>query len=67
MTNDEIQELITAYSSIANSTVYSDNTRAAARRKVAQLESELQPEEPKAPEVIGIGKWFKQHNNGKIS
>ena len=60
MTNDEIQELITAYSSIANSTVYSDNTRRSAQRKIDQLELELQPEEPKAPEVTGIGKWFKQ-------
>ncbi len=59
MTNDEILELITAYSSIANSTLYSDNTRRSAQRKVAQLESELQLEEPKAPEVTGIGKWFK--------
>ncbi len=40
MTNGEIQELIASYSSIANKTVYSDNTRAAARRKVAQLQSE---------------------------
>jgi hypothetical protein len=60
MTNDEIRELIASYSTIANETAYSDNTRAAARRKVAQLESELQPEEPKVPEVNGIGKWFKQ-------
>jgi hypothetical protein len=59
MTNGEIQELIASYSNVANETAYSDNTRAAARRKVAQLESELQPEEPKATEVTGIGKWFK--------
>jgi hypothetical protein len=58
MTNDEIQELIASYNTIANETAYSDNTRAAARRKVAQLEAELQPEEPKALEVTGIGKWF---------
>jgi hypothetical protein len=59
MTNAEIQELIASYSTIANEPGYSDNTRAAARRKVTQLESELQPEQPKAPEVTGIGKWFK--------
>jgi hypothetical protein len=60
MTNVEIQELITSYSTIANETAYSDNTRAAARRKVAQLESGLQSEELKVTEVPGIGKWFKQ-------
>ena len=59
MTNDEIRELIASYNTIANETAYSDNTRAAARRKVVQLESELQPEESKVTAVMGISKWFK--------
>jgi hypothetical protein len=35
MTNTEIQELIASYSTIANEPGYSDNTRAAARRKTS--------------------------------
>jgi hypothetical protein len=72
MTSEEIHELIDAYQQVADNTVYSDNTRRAALRKVNSLRGELgmaavevmkEPESPKAPvieePVVGIKKWFK--------
>jgi hypothetical protein len=67
-TRDEIRELINCYKQVADNTFYTDNTRRAALRKVNSLRAELgidpielekTSEEPKAPEVTGIGKWFK--------
>ena len=59
MTNIEIKELIRCLDKIASADTYSDGVKASARRRITQLESELQPEEPKATEINGIGKWFK--------
>jgi hypothetical protein len=72
MTTEEIHELIDAYQQVADCTVYSDNTRKAALRKVNSLREELgmetvelkkEPEASKAlvveEPVVGIKKWFK--------
>jgi hypothetical protein len=56
MTNIEIKELIRCLDKIASDDAYSDGVKASARRRITQLESQLEPEEP---EVAGINKWFK--------
>jgi hypothetical protein len=56
MTNVEIKELIRCLTKIASDDSYSDGVQASARRRITQLESQLEPEEP---EVAGINKWFK--------
>jgi len=56
MTNVEIKELIRCLDKIASDDSYSDGVRASARRRITQLESQLEPEEP---EAAGINKWFK--------
>ena len=59
MTNDEIQELIEAYSKIGANMAYSEYVRGSANRHVEKLKGQLAPEEPKEPEKTGINKWFK--------
>ena len=56
MTNIEINELIKCLDKIASDDAYSDGVKASARRRITQLESQLEPEEP---EAVGINKWFK--------
>ena len=56
MTNDEIQELIEAYSKIGANMVYSEYVRGSANRYVEKLKGQLEPNEP---EKTGIDKWFK--------
>ena len=56
MTNGEIKELIRCLDKIASDEAYSDGVKASARRRITQLESQLEPEEP---EAVGINKWFK--------
>lgn len=55
MTNIEIKELIRCLDNIASDGAYSDGVKASARRRITQLESQLEPEEP---EAVGINKWF---------
>ena len=56
MTNGEIKELIRCLTEIASSEAYSSGVKASAQRRITQLESQLEPEEP---EKVGIDKWFK--------
>ena len=56
MTNDEIQELIEAYSKIGANMAYSEYVRGSANRHVEKLKGQLAPEEPKEPEKTGINK-----------
>ena len=55
MTNIEIKELIRCLDKIASADTYSDGVKASARRRITQLESQLEPEES---EAVGINKWF---------
>ena len=55
MTNIEIKELIRCLDKIASNEAYSDGVKASAQRRITQLESQLEPEEP---EKVGIDKWF---------
>ena len=69
MTTEEIQELIDAYQQVADCTIYSENTRRSALRKVNSLREELglgaielkeEPKEPIAPpSTTPFNKWFK--------
>lgn len=55
MTNIEIKELIKCLDKIASNEAYSSGVKASAQRRITQLESQLEPEEP---EKVGIDKWF---------
>ena len=55
MTNNEIKELIKCLTKIASNEAYSSGVKASAQRRITQLESQLEPEEP---EKVGIDKWF---------
>jgi len=55
MTNIEIKELIKCLNKIASNEAYSPGVKASAQRRITQLESQLEPEEP---EKVGIDKWF---------
>ena len=55
MTNIEIKELIKCLDKIASDEAYSSGVKASAQRRITQLESQLEPEEP---EKVGIDKWF---------
>ena len=55
MTNIEIKELIKCLTKIASNEAYSSGVKASAQRRITQLESQLESEEP---EKVGIDKWF---------
>ena len=55
MTNNEIKELIKCLTKIASNEAYSTGVKASAQRRITQLESQLESEEP---EKVGIDKWF---------
>lgn len=55
MTNNEIKELIKCLTKIASNEAYSSGVKASAQRRITQLESQLESEEP---EKVGIDKWF---------
>ena len=53
MTNIEIKELIKCLDKIASDEAYSSGVKASAQRRITQLESQLEPEDP---EKVGIDK-----------